>query len=261
MKILFIGDIFGRPGRDAIAKHLPAVKAQYKPDFVIANADNASHGTGVIPSLVRELYDLGIDMLTGGDHVWDQKETVAHLDREPFVLRPLNYPPGTPGRGWIELKTPRGESVVVLHLQGRAFMDGIAVSDNPFVAVDAWLKTMPHKNIIVDFHAEATSEKMAMAHFLDGRVTAVLGTHTHVPTADARIFPNGTAFMTDVGMTGDYHSVVGADAAAPLQKFLTGIRYNRLQPATGEGTFCGVIVEFDGKTGRATAIEPVQIRP
>jgi metallophosphoesterase (TIGR00282 family) len=256
MKILFIGDIFGRPGREAIAKYLPDLRAQHKPDFVIANADNAAHGTGLIPSLAKELYELGLDLLTGGDHVWDQKEMIAHLDRSPWVLRPLNYPPGTPGKGWLELTTPSGKKLVIVHLQGRVFMN--ALVENPFLAMDDLLKKIPHKNIIVDFHAEATSEKMAMAHYLDGRVSAVLGTHTHIPTADARILPDGTATLADIGMTGDYNSVVGAEKVAPIQKFTTSIRLQRLQPAAGDGVLCCAVVTLDDMTGRAQAIEQIR---
>ena len=257
MKILFIGDVFARPGREAIAAHLPAIRATHKPDFVVANVDNAAHGMGIIPSVAQELSALGIDLMTGGDHIWDQKDMMMHLDRAPLVLRPLNYPQGAPGKGWHELQTARGDKIVIAHLQGRTFMNN-DLADNPFLAMDEALKKIPHKNIIVDFHAEATSEKMAMSHYLDGRVTAVLGTHTHIPTADARILPNGTAALTDIGMTGDYDSVVGSDKAAPVQKFVTGIKYQRLQPATGTGTFCGVLVTCDPKTGRATAIEPIR---
>jgi metallophosphoesterase (TIGR00282 family) len=261
MKILFIGDIFGRPGRDAVAKYVPILRAQHKPDFVIANADNASHGTGVTPVLAKELYDMGVDLLTGGDHVWDQKDMVAHLDRSPWVLRPLNYPVGTPGKGVLELATPQGAKLAVVHLQGRIFMDGNSLADNAFTAIEHWLQRNQTKHVLIDFHAEATSEKMAMAHFVNGRVTAVIGTHTHVPTADARILDKGTAIMTDVGMTGDTHSIIGADYMAPMQKFVTGIRHQRLQPATGEATLCAVLITSDDATGLATAIEPIQIRP
>jgi metallophosphoesterase (TIGR00282 family) len=256
MKIIFIGDIFGRPGREAIERYLPELRATHKPDFVIANGDNAAHGTGLIPSVVKELYALGIDLLTGGDHIWDQKEMIAHLDRAPFVLRPLNYP-DAPGKGWIELATPQGTKLAVVHMQGSALMEGRSV-DNPFRTIDQLLPRINHKNIIVDFHAEATSEKMAFSHYVDGRVSAVLGTHTHVPTADARILAGGTAAISDVGMTGCYDSVIGADKTAPIQKFVTGIRYQRLQPAEGEGVLSAVLVELDDKTGRALAITPLR---
>jgi metallophosphoesterase (TIGR00282 family) len=256
MKVIFIGDIYGRSGRDALARYLPEIRTQHKPDLIIANADNAAHGTGVIPSIVKDLYDLGIDLLTGGDHIWDQKEMMTHLDRAPWVLRPLNYPVNTPGKGWIELTSQQNHKLVVVHLQGRVFMT--AQVDNPFTGMDDLLKKIPHKNIIVDFHAEATSEKMALAHYLDGRVSAVLGTHTHVPTADARILPGGTAALSDIGMTGDYDSVVGADKTAPIQKFVTGIRFQRLQPAMGEGVVSAVMVTLDEKTGQATAIEALR---
>jgi metallophosphoesterase (TIGR00282 family) len=257
MKILFIGDIFGRPGRDAIERYLPELRMTHKPDFVIANGDNAAHGTGLIPSLVKELYGFGIDMLTGGDHIWDQKEMIAHLDRSPFVLRPINYPPNTPGKGWIELATPQGIKLAIVHVQGSALMEGRSV-DNPFRAIDDLLPRFSHKNIIIDFHAEATSEKMAFSHYVDGRVSAVLGTHTHVPTADARILAGGTAAISDVGMTGCYDSVIGADKTAPIQKFVTGIKYQRLQPAEGEGVLSAVLVSLDDKTGRALSITPVR---
>lgn len=257
MKILFIGDIFGRPGRDALARYLPELRESLKPDFVIANADNAAHGTGLIPSLARDLYDLGIDLLTGGDHIWDQKDMITHLDREPVVLRPYNYPAGTPGKGWTQLTGQLGQTLAVIHVQGSALMEGRSV-DNPFRAMDVLLPHITCKHILIDFHAEATSEKMAFSHYMDGRVGAVLGTHTHVPTADARILAGGTAAISDVGMTGCYDSVIGADKTAPIQKFVTGIRYQRLQPAEGEGVLSAVLVELDDKSGRATAITPVR---
>lgn len=258
MKILVIGDIYGRSGREALAKHLPELRTQYKPDAVIVNVDNASHGRGILPATVKEIYALGVDLLTGGDHIWDQKEMIAHLDREPFVLRPLNYPNGTVGKGW-HVVTIGKKKLLVIHALGRVFSD--KHTENPFVAIDTLLQKFSLQKdvdaIVVDFHANATSEKNAMGVFLDGRVSAVLGTNTHIPTADARIFPKGTGYITDIGMTGDYTSIIGANSAAPLQKFVSGIQSAPLKPAEGEGVVRGALVETDDKTGLAIAITPV----
>ncbi len=258
MKIMLIGDVYGRSGRDVLAAHLPALRKEHAVDAVIVNVDNASHGRGVLPETVKEIYAMGADLLTGGDHIWDQKEIIPHLDRAPFVLRPLNYPPNTIGKGWhvLELGTRK---ILVIHALGRIFMD--KQTENPFVAIDTLLQKFVLKKdvdaIVVDFHGNATSEKNAMGFFLDGRVSAMLGTNTHVPTADARLLPKGTAYMTDVGMTGDYTSMIGAEIEAPLQKFVTGIQSGPLKPASGPGTLRGVIVTIDDTTGLATAIQPI----
>lgn len=261
MKILFIGDIYGRSGRDALKDHLPELRNRYKPDLIIANADNASHGNGPNPSTTKELYNLGIDLVTGGDHIWDQRETWPHLDREPFVLRPYNYPDGLPGKGFHILKTPQGQSVLVIHLLGRVFID--KPCDNPFLALEKLLQKYKLNRdvdaIVVDFHAEATSEKNALAFMFDGQVSAVLGTHTHIPTHDARLLPKGTAFQTDLGMTGDYNSIIGADTIIPLGYFRTGLKTDRFKPAEGPGSVCGAIVEIYDDTGLAETIMPIKI--
>jgi 2',3'-cyclic-nucleotide 2'-phosphodiesterase len=261
MKIFFVGDIVGRPGRDAIAKFLPSVRETHKPDIVIANADNASHLRGATPSTIKELYDLGIDLLTGGDHVWDQKETVAHLDRSPWILRPLNYPEGTPGKGWHIVETKNGKKLLVLHALGRLTIPKL--TDNPFGAMDHVLKKYTLGEnidaIFVDFHAEATSEKAAMGYYLDGRVSAVVGTHTHIPTNDARILPKGTAFQTDAGMAGDYNSSLGIEITGPLHFFRTGLKLEHYKPAEGEGSLCGALVETDDTTGLAVSIQPIRM--
>jgi len=261
MKFIVIGDIFGRAGRDAVAAHLPGLREKYAPDFVIANADNASHGIGPLPSTVKELYELGIDLLTGGDHIWNQKEMVLHLDRAPWILRALNHPPGTPGKGFHILETKDKRKLLVVHAQGRVFMDKLV--DDPFAAVDKLLSGYElGKNIqgiLLDFHTEATSEKVAMANFLDGRVSAVVGTHTHVPTADARILPHDTAYITDLGMSGDYDSVIGMEKQDPINYFKTGLRHNRYKPADGVGTLCAAFIEIDETTGKALRIEPIKL--
>ncbi len=260
MKIFFIGDIYGRSGRDAIAAHLPNIRAEYAPDLVIANADNASHGVGPTIGIVKELYTAGIDLLTGGDHSLNQKDLLPHMDREPWVLRPLNYPDTTPGKGWHIVETPTRKKILVIHALGRVYIGKLC--DDPFDAVDKIIrkhvlgKTVDA--IFIDFHAEATSEKNAFGLFLDGRVSAVIGTHTHVPTADARILPQGTAYMTDAGMTGDYDSVIGADKQQPLQYFRTGLKLDRYKPAEGVGTLCGVLIETDDATGLARHITPIK---
>lgn len=260
MKILMIGDIYGRTGRDAVEKHLPELRREHAPDLVIANCDNAAHGLGITPSIAKELYALGIDLLTGGDHVWDQRDMVPHLDREPFVLRPTNFPEGTPGKGSHIVKTKNGNDVLVLHALGRVHHH--LQFDNPFLVIDKLLQKYElGKNvgaIVLDFHAGATSEKNAMGVFLDGRVSAVVGTHTHIPTADARILKGGTAFMTDLGMTGDYDSIIGAEQTNPLHVFKTGLKFERFKPAEGEATLCGAVIEIDDKTGLAKTITPVR---
>jgi metallophosphoesterase (TIGR00282 family) len=261
MKIIMIGDIFGRAGRDALGAQLPVLRQKYAPDFVVANADNASHGAGPLPSTVKELYELGIDLLTGGDHIWNQREMVLHLDRSPWVLRPLNFPTGTPGKGFHILETADKRRLLVIHAQGRVYIDKLC--DDPFAAIEKLLGGYElGKNIaaiLLDFHAEATSEKMAMGHFLDGRVSVVVGTHTHVPTNDARILNNGTAYITDLGMTGDYNSVIGMQAQDPVNYFRTGLRLNRYKPAENEATVCGVFVETDDTSGKAMRIEPFKL--
>lgn len=260
MKIFFIGDIYGRSGRDAITHHLSAIREEFKPDLVIANVDNASHGYGVTPAIIKDLHAAGVDLFTGGDHVWDQKDMLTHMDRAPWVLRGINYPEGTPGKGWQVIETPTKKKLLVIHCMGRVFIERLY--DDPFAAVETLLKKYVLGRdvdaILIDFHGEATSEKNAFGFTFDGRVSAILGTHTHIPTADIRILPQGTAYMTDVGMTGDYNSVIGADKTVPMNYFRTGLRVERFKPAEGEGTLSGVFIETDDGTGLAKTVTPIR---
>lgn len=259
MKIIMIGDIFARPGREAVEKYIPLLREKYAPDFIIANADNASHGLGVTSLNVKELYEYGVDLLTGGDHIWNQKDLLPHLDRSPWILRPLNYPNGTPGKGFHVIEKNK-KRLLVIHALGRIMIDKLV--DDPFAAIDKVLSGYTlGKNIdgiVIDYHAEATSEKNTIGHYMDGRVSAVVGTHTHIPTNDARIFSGGTAYMTDLGMTGDYDSVIGAEKETPISNFRTGLKLGHLQPAKGEATLCGAFIETDDTTGLAINIEPIK---
>ena len=250
MSILAIGDVIGRPGRQAVSELLPGLRQQYGLDLVIANAENAAGGLGLTPSTARELIDAGVDVLTSGNHIWAQKEIMPYLDGEMPILRPLNYPPGVLGKGYII----DGRTAVV-NLMGRTFIGEL---DCPFRAMDQLLAELRHRStvIIVDFHAEATSEKVAMGRYLDGRVSAVLGTHTHVGTIDAQLLPRGTAYVTDIGMTGPIDSVIGDDVEAVIQRFLTGIRH-RLSVGKGKVIFNAIMVKVDTATGRAISIERI----
>ena len=256
MKIMMIGDVYGRSGREALAAELPGLRKQYAPDAVIVNVDNIANGRGTTPALVQDVYNMGADLLVGGDHIWDQREMLTHMDRSPFVLRPLNYPNGTMGKGFHVLEIKK-KKILVIHAIGRVFMSKF--TENPFVAIDTLLQKYALKKdvdaIVLDFHAEATSEKTAMGLFLDGRVSGVVGTHTHIPTADARILPKGTAYITDLGFTGDYNSIAGADPMVPLRNFVTGIAMDHLKPGEGPGTVSGVVMTIDEATGLASAIE------
>jgi len=248
--ILAVGDIIGRPGRQAVNELLPNLREQYGLDMVIANAENVAGGLGLTSTTARELFDAGVDVLTSGNHIWAQKEIIPHLDGEMSILRPLNYPPGVPGRGHII----RSQTMVV-NLMGRTFMDNF---DCPFRAMDQLLAEVKPKPsvIIVDFHAEATSEKMAMGRYLDGRVSAVLGTHTHVGTIDAQLLPQGTAYVTDIGMTGPINSVIGDDTETVLQRFLT-IMPHRLTVGRGKTMFNAILVNVDDESGKATGIDRI----
>ncbi len=261
MKLIMIGDIYGRPGREAIQKYIPYLRDTYTPDFIIVNADNASHGLGINTVDVKELYEHGVDLLIGGDHVWHQKDLLPHLDRSPWVLRPLNYPQGTPGKGFHILETADKRRVLVIHAQGRILFDKL--TDDPFAAIDKVLSGYTlGKNIdaiVVDFHAEATSEKNALGQYLNGRISALVGTHTHIPTADGRILSQGTAYITDLGMTGDYNSVIGAEKETPIANFRTGLKLGHLQPAKGEATLYGAFIETDDATGLATTIKQIRL--
>lgn len=264
MRIVFIGDIFGRPGRLIVHDHVRDIAKTRDAGLVIANAENAAAGFGVTPSIAEELFDLDIDVLTTGNHVWDKKELIPYLQsangdsgsRARRVLRPANFPQGTPGFGVFEGSTRDGLPYAVLNLQGRVFMGG---NDDPFRTADALLSRIQAKVILVDMHAEATSEKIAMGWHLDGRVTAVVGTHTHVPTADERVLPKGTAYITDVGMTGPYDSVIGVQKELILQRFLTSMPA-KFEPATGDVRLCAVVIGCDEATGRARSIERLMLR-
>lgn len=251
VSILFLADIIGRPGRTALKKFLPGLIAKHDPSLIVANAENAAGGLGLTEEIGRELLGL-VDVLTSGNHIWDKRELGEYLDREPRLLRPANYPPGTPGRGEVIRTDRKGNTVAVVNLQGRVFMDPI---DCPFRTADAVLERIRRETpvVLVDFHAEATSEKQAMGWYLDGRVTAVLGTHTHVPTADDRILPGGTAYLTNVGMVGSRDSVIGMRREQALEKFLTSLP-QRFEPARGDLVLCAVLVEADPATGRALTV-------
>lgn len=259
MRILFIGDVFGRPGRDLLRAGLPRVIRQHGVDLVIANAENAAAGSGLTREIGLDLLRLGVDVLTSGNHVWDRKEGVDFVAYEPRLLRPVNYPVGVPGRGSAVVPARSGQPVGVVNVMGRVFM---APLDNPFVAVKSEVATVRQTTpiVIVDMHAEATSEKMAMAWHLDGMVTAVVGTHTHVQTADNRVLPGGTAYITDVGMTGPHDSIIGTTLEAGLKRFLTGMP-SRMEVASGRPLFQAVIITADPATGRALAIDRLSLSP
>jgi metallophosphoesterase (TIGR00282 family) len=258
MNILFLGDIIGKPGRDALYAQLPRLRQSLKLDLVIANGENAAGGFGITRAIAEEFFGIGVDVISTGNHWADQKEIFTYIDTEDRILRPANYPKGTPGRGANLYQTPAG-SILVINAMGRVFMDAL---DDPFAAVDRELNACPLGEgadaIVVDMHAEATSEKMAMGHFCDGRASFVVGTHQHVPTADAQILPGGTAYQTDAGACADYDSVIGMDKAEPLQRFTRKISSQRFAPATGPATLCGVFVQTGAK-GLATRIEPVRV--
>ena len=259
MKLLYLGDVVGRSGRDALARHLPDLRLTMAPDFVVVNGENAAGGFGITEKICEQFFALGVDVVTTGNHVWDQAETVSHIGNEPRLLRPANFPPGTPGRGAGVFAAKNGKKVVVIQVMGRVFMDPL---DDPFASVQAELAKVRLGSsadfVLIDIHAEATSEKGAMGHFADGRASLVAGTHSHVPTADAQILPRGTAYQTDLGMCGDYNSVIGMDPAEPLNRFTKKLSKGRFTPAEGEGTVCGVLVETEAN-GLAKRIEPVRV--
>ncbi|MFC3068209.1 TIGR00282 family metallophosphoesterase [Phenylobacterium soli] len=262
MRFAFFGDVVGRSGREGLAEHLPALRRRLDLEFVVVNAENAAAGFGITEGTARELFDAGADCLTLGNHAWDQKEALTYIVREPRLVRPANYPAlaDPPGRGAQLLETSRGRRVLVINLLGRIHMDSL---DDPFAAVDRELEACPLGGaadaVIVDMHAEITSEKMAMGHFCDGRASLVVGTHTHVPTADAQILTGGTAYQTDAGACADYDSVIGNDKEEPLRRFTTRINGGRFKPAEGPATVCGVFVETDEATGLARRIEPIRV--
>ncbi|HUZ62651.1 MAG TPA: TIGR00282 family metallophosphoesterase [Acetobacteraceae bacterium] len=260
MRILFLGDLVGRTGRDAAAAALPRLRADLGIDLAVVNGENASHGFGLAPEMATTLFAAGADVITLGNHAWDRKELVGYIGTEPRVIRPLNFPPGTPGAGMFVAVLADGRRALVLNVMGRLFMDPL---DCPFrtsaEALSKYRLGGTVAAIVVDFHAEATSEKMAFAHSFDGDVSLVVGTHTHAPSADHQILPGGTAFMSDAGMCGDYDSVIGMAKEGAAARFWKKLPGERLHPADGEATVCGIFVETDDATGLARRIEPVRL--
>jgi hypothetical protein len=256
-RLLFIGDIVGRPGRELVRRTLGPLVAAHHVDLVIANGENAAAGFGITPDLADELLAAGVHVITGGNHTWDKKEIIPYFERQPRLLRPANLPAGAPGRGVVVVRTGRGVPVAVVNAMGRVFMTAI---DDPFRVVRDELDAIRDEALVVlvDFHAEATSEKIAMGWHLDGRATAVVGTHTHVQTADARVLPGGTAFITDAGMTGPHDSVIGVEADLAIRRMRTGLPV-RFETATGDVRIEGAVIDCDPETGRASAIEPLRI--
>jgi len=260
MRLLFLGDVVGRSGRNAVIAELPRLRQRWQLDFVVVNGENAAGGFGITEAILEELLDAGADVVTLGNHAFDQKETLVFIERQPRLLRPINFPHGTPGRGSGLFKARNGAEVLVINAMGRVFMTEL---DCPFRAIDAETMACRLKHgadaIFIDFHAEATSEKQALGHFLDGRVSAVVGTHTHSPTADERVLAGGTAYMSDVGMCGDYNSVLGMEADEPVNRFLTKIPRGRFEPAMGPATISGIAIDIDDRSGLATACASVRL--
>lgn len=260
MRILFIGDVVGRSGRAIVLDRLPGLVADWKLDCVVVNGENAAGGFGITEAIYEDFIDAGADAVTLGNHAWDQRDALVFIERAPRLVRPINYPAGTPGRGVALVEAKNGARVLVINVMGRIFMDPL---DDPFAAVEREIGACMLKAacdaIIIDIHCEATSEKQAMGHFVDGRASLVVGTHTHAPTADHRVLPGGTAFVSDVGMTGDYDSVIGMNKHEPLGRFLRRIPMSKFEVATGPATLCGVAVETDDATGLATRIAAVRL--
>jgi len=260
VRILFIGDVVGRSGRTVVYERLPKLVRDWKLDLVVVNGENAAGGFGINETIYHELIEAGADAVTLGNHAWDQKEALVFIERAPRLIRPINYPKGTPGRGAALVEGKRGARVLVINAMGRVYMEPL---DDPFAAVERELVACPLKTgadaIIVDIHAEATSEKQSMGHFLDGKASLVVGTHTHVPTADHQVLVNGTAFVSDVGMTGDYDSVIGMVKDEPLGRFLRRISTAKFEAASGPATLCGLAVETDDATGLANRVGAVRL--
>ncbi|SFD54191.1 TIGR00282 family metallophosphoesterase [Roseivivax sediminis] len=260
MRILFLGDVMGRAGREAVAERLKALREAWRVDFCIINGENASNGAGLTGDHAKLLFEAGADCVTLGDHAFDQKDMLQYIEGESRIVRPLNYAKGAPGRGHRLFTDGRGRKVLVVQVLGQVFMK--RPFDDPFSAMETALKAHPlggqAQAIVVVLHCAATSEKMAMGHVCDGKASLVVGTHTHVPTADAQILPGGTAYLTDAGMCGDYDSVIGMEKAEPLRRFITGMPKGRFQPAGGPATLSGVLVETDDRTGRASAVHMIR---
>jgi len=259
MRILILGDVVGRAGRTVVCENLPDFRKRLGADFVVVNGENAAGGFGITAKICDQFFAAGADVITTGNHVWDQREIIPHFSKEPRLLRPHNYPKTAPGRGIAEFATERGRKVLVIHAMARLFMDPL---DDPFActadALARWRLKANADAIVVDFHGEATSEKMAMGHFCDGRVSVVVGTHSHVPTADAQVLPGGTAYISDLGMCGDYDSVIGMKKDTAVERFVRKMPTERLEAAMGEATLCGVLVETDDESGLARTIDPVR---
>ncbi|MGZ5836985.1 MAG: TIGR00282 family metallophosphoesterase [Xanthobacteraceae bacterium] len=260
MRILFIGDVVGRSGRAIVTDRLRGLIADWKLDLVVVNGENAAGGFGITEAIYNELIDAGADVITLGNHAWDQREALVFIERAPRLIRPLNYPKGTPGRGAALIETKNGKRALIINAMGRIFMDPL---DDPFAAIERELSACALKSgadaIVIDFHCEATSEKQAMGYFTDGRASLVVGTHTHAPTADDRILPNGTAFVSDVGMTADYDSIIGMNKDEPLNRFLRKLPGAKFEASTGPATLCGLAVETDDATGLARKVGPVRL--
>lgn len=260
MRLLFLGDVVGRSGRAVVTERLPGLIGRLATDFVVCNGENAAGGFGITAKICAELYDAGVDVITTGNHVWDQREILDYISDDPALLRPLNYPPGTPGRGAGVYESPRGHRVLVINAMCRLFMDAM---DDPFAAVERAIDGLALGHdadaIVVDLHGEASSEKMAFGHAFDGRVSLVVGTHTHVPTADTMVLANGTGYQTDAGMCGDYDSVIGMKKDVPVDRFTRKLPTPRLEAADGEATLCGVFLETDDSTGLAKRVAPVRL--
>lgn len=263
MRFLFLGDMVGRSGRTAVWRNLPALRSDFNLDFIVVNGENAAAGFGITQSILHHTLQAGADVVTTGNHVWDQRETLEFADREDRMLRPANFPRGTPGRGSGVFLARNGARVMVANIMGRVFMQPDL--DDPFQAGERELAACPLREqadaIVIDFHAEATSEKVCFGHFVDGRVSAVIGTHTHCPTADHQILNGGTAYISDAGMCGDYDSSLGMDKEEPLNRFLTKVPRNRFEAASGPATLCGVAIEISDRTGLAEKIAPVRTGP
>ena len=260
MRILFIGDVVGRTGRSIVNERLPGLIAEWKLDLVVINGENAAGGFGITEAIYNEMIDAGADAITLGNHAWDQREALVFIERAPRLIRPVNYPKGTPGRGAALVETKNGKHALVINAMGRVFMDAL---DDPFAAVERELAACALKSgadaIVLDMHCEATSEKQSMGFFVDGRVSLMVGTHTHCPTADHRIMPGRTAFVSDVGMTGDFESVIGMNKDEPLNRFLRKLPGGKFEPASGPATLCAIAVETDDATGLATRVGAVRL--
>ncbi len=260
MRVLFVGDVVGRAGRKVVGDQLPRLRERYRLDFVVLNGENAAGGFGITETICQEFLDVGVDVVTSGNHIWDQREALVFIERQERLLRPLNFQGDAPGRGSGLFKAANGADVLVVNVMGRVFMGEL---DCPFQAIERELAGNDLKSaadaVIIDIHAEATSEKQAFAHYVDGRASCVIGTHTHVPTADDQILPNGTAYISDAGMCGDYESVLGMRTKEPLARFLTKVPSGRFETAAGAGTLAGVAIEIDDKSGLASAMSPLRL--